>query len=88
MSKSKISDFLNSLQDFKNKDLSKLRKECEKKYGKDIYFRYISVLLDDLEENLECHIEELAEETVIENEIYYYTEEITDANEDPNELVE
>ena len=55
------------LNEFKTDFHQKCRAKFEKKYSREVYLRFISVLMDDLLENLEYQLEDLGEKVLLDD---------------------
>jgi hypothetical protein len=61
------------LEDFKEIIHTKVHAYCRKKYAINTNSLYITPLMEDMLENLEAHIETLAEQTIHDEDIRYET---------------
>ncbi len=68
-------DFEN-LEDFKEWMNTEFVKHCTKKYGEELYNRYILPYVSDMMENIEVHIGDLANKSVHDEELSYNDEEL------------
>lgn len=62
---------LDDLESFKEYVQKTIKPYCQASYSTDAYMNSLSPLLDDMLENLELHIENVAEETIYEEDLAY-----------------